>query len=84
MAYQQQHFNIFVLSHQCTLSKAPRKHGLSVLPLDYRKAVCYIIFKGQFRCWLDLSILISAQKCFRDNSCPVLGINAYLFPTGKS
>lgn len=64
-------------------SKAKRKHGLSVLLLDYRKAVCCIILEGQFRCWLDLSILISAQKCFSDNSCPVLDINAYLFPTGK-
>lgn len=64
-------------------SKAKRKCGLSVLLLDYRKAVCYITFEGQFRCWLDLSILISAQKCFSDNSCPVVDINAYRFPTGK-
>lgn len=64
-------------------SKAKRKYGLFVLLPDYRKAMCYIIFEGQFRCWLDLSILISAQKCFSDNSCPVLDINAYLFPTGK-
>lgn len=38
--------------------------------------MCYITFEGQFRCWLDLSILILAQKCFSDNSCPVVNINA--------
>lgn len=64
-------------------SKAKRKHGLLVLLPDYRKAVCCIIFEGQFRCWLVLSILISVQKCFSDNSCLVLDINVYLFPTGK-
>lgn len=42
-----------------------------------------VIFEGQFVYWLDPSILISAHKCFSDNSYPVLDTDACLFPTGK-
>lgn len=81
IAYQQQHSYIFILWHQCTgCSQRPKE---SMVYLFYFTEKQCIIFEGQFVYWLDPSLLISAHKCFSDNSYPVLDTDACLFPTGK-